>query len=310
MTIEKLNELIRFSSGPYRSNDPLPEEKVRLLAELALDFPVNEQSLLKTVKIPENGPTYKTLNKLIFIFLKICPDYGLLSLLGLDTWETGGDKVEACRRIIECIKTSSDELDLEGLELTTLPERLGRLEKIRVLNCCRNNLTTLPLSLVRLENLKELHIAENFLTDFPNELCMLRELEVLIAYENSFPTLPENLDQLPKLRELCCSFNLITTLPESLFKLQNLRILECAGNRLTALPGRIGELPQLATLDCSSNRTLTGLPESLLSLPDTCEVDLQQTGLSRDTLAVLQERLDDPNYSGPRISFSILEESD
>lgn len=63
----------------------------------------------------------------------------IYKLLGLDTWQTSGNRDEACRRIVHCYKTRNTDLDLSFLGLSSLPKRaLARLSFLTLLDCRRN----------------------------------------------------------------------------------------------------------------------------------------------------------------------------
>ena len=52
---------------------------------------------------------------------------------------------EAKKRIDQAWRTRAKELDLDGMELTELPESLGQLTQLRELNLSSNQLTALPV---------------------------------------------------------------------------------------------------------------------------------------------------------------------
>jgi len=134
-----------------------------------------------------------------------------------------------------------DELDLSGLELTSLPDLPANL---KILNCGFNKLIKLPKLP---DTLLELYCGNNKLTSLPD---LPKGLQTLVCNHNELTSLPE----LPNgLQNLNCKFNKLTSLPDLPNSLQE---LVCYQNELTNLP----ELPNtLEILDFETNR-ITNLP--------------------------------------------------
>jgi Leucine-rich repeat (LRR) protein len=109
----------------------------------------------------------------------------------------------AIKRINECIKTKSTELDLSYLDLTSLPDLPDNLTE---LNCNGNKLTilpTLPNSLTELncdhnqltnlpylpDSLNDLHCVDNLLTTIPLKLwfneCTVDAGNSYLIFENT-----------------------------------------------------------------------------------------------------------------------------
>ncbi|MES2198907.1 MAG: hypothetical protein V4489_01900 [Chlamydiota bacterium] len=80
------------------------------------------------------------------LFLREAPDDRILSYLGLEDWgEKEPEKEKALARIITCFRLQSEELDLSGLGLESLPIGMMKgLKKLKSLDCSNNKLTTLP----------------------------------------------------------------------------------------------------------------------------------------------------------------------
>ena len=81
---------------------------------------------------------------------------------------------------------------------------------------------------------------------------------------------------------------------------------ECS---LTSVSNNIALLSNLQKLDLSYNNDLIDLPEALLRLPSTCEIDLTGCGISIAHLRALQEMIEAPSYVGPRFIHSVVEVS-
>jgi len=66
-------------------------------------------------------------------------------------------------------------------------------------------------------------------------------------------------------------------------------------------------LTNLRLLYLNDNSNLTSLPEEILQLPNNCEIELINTGLSEAVLNSLREAANAPDYNGPRFSISLRE---
>jgi len=133
-------------------------------------------------------------------------------------------------------------------QLAVLPEWIGNLTKLRWLYLGNNKLTSLPDSLRKLTCLRELKIQRNSLTIVPEWIGNFTQLEYLDLNENQLTVLPESLGQLTKLQTLHLYHNELTMLPESLGRLSQLQVLSFHGNKLKELPEYIGKLYNLNTL--------------------------------------------------------------
>jgi len=185
-------------------------------------------------------------------------------------------KTETINTLPEGIRQMKNIVELEILNtgLTTLPEWIGELTKLKSLELQINRkLTHLPASIGNLVNLERLILRTNILTRLPASIGNLRNLENLELNNNKLTTLPASIGNLTKLRTLDLSGNKLTTLPTSIGKLRNLEDLNLYLNKLTTLPESIGKLTELEYLNLSDNK-LTTLPESIGNLKKLKEISL------------------------------------
>jgi hypothetical protein len=150
--------------------------------------------------------------------------------------------------------------------LATLPvEILNLADSLEILDISNNKLSTLPDWLADLPKLKIIFASNNPFEVLPEVLGQCPQLEMIGFKANNIGFIPEN--SLPKnLRWLTLTDNQITELPTSLGKCKRLEKLLLAGNNLTALPDNISQLRQLRLLRISANR-FESIPEPVLSLP-------------------------------------------
>jgi hypothetical protein len=102
-----------------------------------------------------------------------------------------------------CLHTFSLEKNI----IPSIPETIGKLTQLRIINFNENQLTTLP---------------ESF--------CSLTELTDLHLWQNQLTSLPESFGNLVQLNMLKIGNNQLTTLPDSIVNLTNLRTLDLSGN--------------------------------------------------------------------------------
>lgn len=80
----------------------------------------------------------------------------------------GENRDAAYQKIMHAYTHSIPDLDLSGLNLTSLPRQLGELLSLTTLNLSHNQLTQLPEEIAQLTNLLALEISP--LSDFYHEI--------------------------------------------------------------------------------------------------------------------------------------------
>lgn len=110
----------------------------------------------------------------------------------------------------------SQNVSLFLLQLEEVPETIGRLQNLLVLNLCNNRLTTLPNEIGLLRKLHTLNLGLNRLDALPSTIAALKELRNIGLSDNRFTRIPGclsrlkdldkvNLDRNPLLTEHSCS---------------------------------------------------------------------------------------------------------
>ncbi|XP_073158843.1 plant intracellular Ras-group-related LRR protein 6-like isoform X2 [Henckelia pumila] len=156
-------------------------------------------------------------------------------------------------------------LDVRSNQLKALPNSIGCLSKLKILNVSGNLLHSLPRTIENCRSLEELNANFNKLTQLPDtigfELLNLRKLSI---NSNKLILLPHSISHLTNLETLDARLNCLRSLPDDLENLVNLKTLNVSQNfqYLTTLPYSIGLLMSLVELDVSYNK-ITHLPESM-----------------------------------------------
>ena len=150
--------------------------------------------------------------------------------------------------------------------LSTFPQQIFDLaETLEVLDLSGNQLSTLPDDLQRLKKLRILFLSNNQFTEVPTALAQCPVLEMIGFKSNQISTVAEN--ALPiQTRWLILTDNQIDQLPDSMGKLYRLQKMGLAGNRLTSIPASMADCHSLELARLSANK-LTAMPDCLLQLP-------------------------------------------
>lgn len=155
----------------------------------------------------------------------------------------------------------------------TLPESIGNLLHLRVLNLGFNKISgLLPTTLGNLKHLRRLEIHMNGLKgEIGTWIGNLENLKIFNAYNNRFSgNLPESIGKLINLEVLNLSGNTLSGMvPASICKLHKLKKLGFFENQLSGtLPDNLNQLSQLDELVLSNNQFTGDIPsfEGLVNL--------------------------------------------
>jgi len=179
-----------------------------------------------------------------------------------------------------CKLKNLKRLEIDCLQLTTIPNCIGNLKKLEYLDLSYNSLTDLPSGLGELTRLKELYLNDNELTSIPSFLSNLSKLEKInLSYNRENAKFPSALCELNKLQNLVIESNAITKLPSCIENLRKLTDLNVCGNDITKIPSSIKYLKNIKSLDISFNE-LTEIPSSLSKLKNLEELNLRHNKIN------------------------------
>jgi Leucine-rich repeat (LRR) protein len=147
-----------------------------------------------------------------------------------------------------------ETLELQGNKLSSLPEDLGLLVNLRVLNISNNQVTALPMQEFCKLPLAHLLAAKNQLsgTLFGPGATQMPRIQQLDVSVNSLESFSSTTIELPLLKELNIAFNRISTLPV-VSSWTSLAAFLAEENKFTELPEGFTSLPQLRTVDFTGN---------------------------------------------------------
>lgn len=147
---------------------------------------------------------------------------------------------------------SLEILNLSGNALSTLPDDLPRLHKLRVIFCSDNLFTHVPEVLGKCTQLQMIGFKANQIQHLP-AAALPPALRWLILTDNELSQLPDELGHCAQLEKLMLAGNRLSVLPDSLAGLQQLALLRISANQFTLLPGWLFQLPRLAWLAYAGN---------------------------------------------------------
>jgi hypothetical protein len=147
---------------------------------------------------------------------------------------------------------SLEVLNLSGNALSSLPDDLHRLTRLRVLFCSDNQFTELPACLGQCAALTMIGFKANRIQQVQGE-ALPPLLRWLILTDNCIRQLPDELGQRPYLQKLMLAGNRLQHLPESLRDCHRLELIRIAANQLTELPEWLLSLPSLTWLAYAGN---------------------------------------------------------
>ncbi|KAL1828123.1 hypothetical protein ACET3Z_006535 [Daucus carota] len=183
-------------------------------------------------------------------------------------------------------------LNAKGLAVSELPDSIGRLSKLVVLNLSYNyKLRTLPNTICHLKALEVLRIGGcNSLVALPKELGNIESLKELKAWRLRVVELPDSIGCLSNLVHLDLQVNKnLETLPKTICNLRSLEFFNISGcEKLAMLPDKFWKLTRIRKLDASGATLLKELPHIK---KDQIELPLEYLALSRSAVTALPFRV-------------------
>lgn len=146
-------------------------------------------------------------------------------------------------------------MDLQRNALTSLPDALADLVRLRILKLTENKFKSLPFETLRRLPLIEIFAAKNNLTGtlFAEEVDELPALQVLDVTANALTSLDvSGTLKLPSLHQLSCSCNRLTKLP-NLESWVSLITIAAEDNNIDLIPEGFTLLSKIKNVDFNGN---------------------------------------------------------
>ena len=133
-----------------------------------------------------------------------------------------------------------------------------------------NQLTSVPQSLLELPNLSELDLSHNKLIKIPDKVELSTSLAILDLSHNQLSSMPDNITA-PNIHSLNLSFNKFRKVPLCICSFITLQSLDLSDNPdILNLPSEMGRLTMISQLYLNNLNDLSDPPKSLLKDPQHC----------------------------------------
>lgn len=147
---------------------------------------------------------------------------------------------------------SLEILDLSGNCLSSLPDDLPRLGRLRIVFCSDNQFTELPEVLGQCPQLDMIGFKANRIRRVPAG-ALPPKLRWLILTDNAIEQLPDEIGRCDQLQKLMLAGNQLRELPASLANCSRIELLRISANRLSQLPDWLLAMPRLSWLAYAGN---------------------------------------------------------
>ena len=198
-------------------------------------------------------------------------------LTGITRLDLSEDLTEFPREIFT-LADSLEVLNLSGNRLSSLPDDLPRLHKLRILFCSDNAFSEVPAVLGDCAELETVGFKANWIHSLP-ATAPPSKLRWLILTDNRLEQLPDEIGNCDRLQKLMLAGNRLRSLPKTLANCKRLELLRIAANRLPALPQWLLTMPRLSWLAFAGNPFSDGLEAAALAQNPVPPIDRKNLAL-------------------------------
>jgi hypothetical protein len=181
---------------------------------------------------------------------------------------------------IFALADSLEILDLSNNQLSSLPDDLPRLKRLRVLFCSGNNFTAWPAVLGQCPQLSMIAFKANRIRSIPSG-SLPRGLRWLILTDNQLEALPADIGRCTQLQKLMLAGNRLRALPPELATCKALELLRISANQLGEFPAFLLELPRLSWLAYAGNPFCEQREQAAISAAPMARIDWQELHLQQ-----------------------------
>ncbi|MDW5290903.1 leucine-rich repeat-containing protein kinase family protein [Formosa sp. PL04] len=143
-------------------------------------------------------------------------------------------------------------LDLSDNQLSTLPDSISKLKKLRIIFFARNKFTEFPVILAKCPALDMIGFKSNQIHTVAED-AFPPLLRWLILTDNKIEKLPKSIGDCHLLQKCALAGNRLESLPEEMTNCKNLELLRISANKLTFIPQWLFELPKLSWVAFGGN---------------------------------------------------------
>ncbi|HUS02907.1 MAG TPA: T9SS type A sorting domain-containing protein [Chitinophagaceae bacterium] len=212
---------------------------------------------------------------------------------------------------LDATGTRVQQIDLHDNSLTgSLPNSIGDLTELTVLNLPNNNLTgSIPSTI---GNLKKLYLVKLWLNQLsgpiPSSIGNLTNLVYLFLNQNQFTgAIPSTIGNMTSLVDMeLWSNKLSGSIPASIGNLSNLVWMNLYKNNLTgSIPSTIGNLSNLVYLNLYENQLSGSIPATLADPPRLGNINLSRNQLTGSLPPLLMKKVGLIDFSYNNLSGSL-----
>ncbi|KAM9785668.1 leucine-rich repeat-containing protein 47 [Neosynchiropus ocellatus] len=152
--------------------------------------------------------------------------------------------------------TNLQSLILCRNKLSSVPNVIGSLRALKVLDLSVNNLNALPVEVTQLAELTTLNVSCNKLEALPDGLSNCHKLSTINISKNNIASLPADIcsEKLDLLSSLVASENSIEELSGDVSMLGALKVLDLSNNKLKEIPCELADCPKLKEINFKGNK--------------------------------------------------------
>lgn len=143
-------------------------------------------------------------------------------------------------------------LDLSNNALSSVPDDIKRLKKLKIAFFANNRFTHVPSAFKACDKLYMLGFKANQIEVFDEDVLPLN-ISWLVLTDNRIKVLPESMGKLAKLQKCALAGNRIEKIPDSMSACTKLELLRLSANDIKQIPSWLLELPRLSWLAFSGN---------------------------------------------------------
>lgn len=138
-----------------------------------------------------------------------------------------------------------EQIIMSGAGFTRIREELSSCLNLVNITANASKIRTIPENIGNLKHLKVLNLAYNQIESLPQSIGELGELDDLSLGWNELTDLPQSLSNLVDLYSISLELNRFKFVPEEILKLKGLRYLDLHNNNFIIIPLEVANLPNL-----------------------------------------------------------------
>ncbi len=150
------------------------------------------------------------------------------------------------------LSESLEILDLSGNPLSSLPEDIGRLHKLKIAFFSDCNFSIFPKQLAQCPALEMIAFKGNGMTTVLED-SFPPNLRWLILTNNKITSLPRSIGNSHRLQKCMLAGNLLRELPEEMKSCRKLGLLRISANKIEELPHWLSSMPELSFMAFAGN---------------------------------------------------------